>query len=199
MVCLMSNNIKDLIIFIDSGDTLADESTEIMDENGNVVYSELFEGARETLLKLYESGFTIALVADGTRVSFDNIYGKHGLNHCFAARAISEEVGCVKPCGKMFYHAMNELGLKDTDKDRIVMIGNNLRRDITGANRFGITSILAGYSPRYDMRPKNADEFPDYVVASPKELIGLIEQLDIQYKNRKILSRDVGKNTVFKV
>lgn len=174
----MSDSIKDLIIFIDSGDTLVDESTEIWDENGNVVQAELFEGARETLLNLYESGFTIALVADGTRASFDNIYGKHGLNHCFAARAISDDVGCVKPCEKMFYHAMKELGLKDTDKNRIVMIGNNLQRDIVGANRFGITSILASYSPRYDMRPKNDDEIPDYVIASPKELIGLIEQLE---------------------
>ena len=27
------------------------------------------------------------------------------------------------------------------------MIGNNLKRDIVGANRMGITSILASYSP----------------------------------------------------
>lgn len=189
---------KDIIIFIDSGDTLVDESTEIRDENGNVIQAELFDGARETLTKLHESGFVIALVADGTKASFDNVYNQHGLDYCFTAKAISGEIGFEKPNEKMFYHAMKELGLQEEDKDRIVMIGNNLKRDIAGANRVGITSILVSYSPRYDMRPKNDIEIPDYVAASPVELIGLIEQLDIQYKNRKILSKDVSQNAVFK-
>ena len=93
---------KDLIIFLDSGDTLVDESTEVRDERGIVQYAELFEGARETLLKLYESGYTIALVADGMRESFENVYNKYNLNHCFKVRAISGDVGCEKPVKRCF-------------------------------------------------------------------------------------------------
>jgi len=178
---------KELIVFIDSGDTIVDESTEIKDENGTVLQAGMIEGAGETLLKLYESGYTIALVADGTRTSFDNIYKKNGLDYCFAAKAISGDLGYEKPSDIMFLHAMKELGLGESDKKRIVMIGNNLKRDIVGANNMGITSILISYSPRYVMQPQNIQEIPDYVVATPNELIGLLEQLDLQVKNRQIL------------
>jgi putative hydrolase of the HAD superfamily len=182
---------KDLIIFIDSGDTLIDESTEIKDGNGTVLHSGLIEGARETLVNLYESGYSIALVADGTKTSFDNIYTENGLDYCFAAKAISGELGHEKPHQIMFLHAMKELGLEEVDKDRIVMIGNNLKRDIVGANRMGITSILISYSPRYVMQPENQEEVPDYVVATPSELVGLLEQLNLQVKNRHILRKNI--------
>ncbi len=178
---------KDLIIFIDSGDTLVDESTEIRNGKGDVIHAKLFEGAKETLIKLHESGFTIALVADGTKESFDNTYRENPLDYCFDAKAISGELGREKPSEVMFLHAMKELGLTDKDKSRIVMVGNNLKRDIVGANRMGIISVLAGYSPRYDMKPENKEEIPDYVVSRPAELVGLMEQLDLQVKNKRIL------------
>lgn len=180
---------KDLIIFIDSGDTLIDESTEIKDKEGNVLHSQMIEGARETLVKLYESGYTVALVADGTKTSFDNIYQENGLDYCFTAKAISGELGQEKPASIMFRHAMEQLGLTESDTSRIVMIGNNIKRDIVGANRMGITSILISYSPRYVMQPDNEEETPDYVVSKPTELIGLLEQLNLQVKNRKILTK----------
>ncbi|HHX13311.1 MAG TPA: HAD hydrolase-like protein [Clostridiales bacterium] len=180
---------KDLIIFIDSGDTLIDESTEIKDKDLNVLHSQMIEGAEETLVTLYESGYTIALVADGTKTSFDNIYQENGLDYCFKAKAISGELGQEKPASIMFLSAMEQLGLTKEDASRIVMIGNNLKRDIVGANRMGITSVLISYSPRYVMQPDNEEEMPDYVVSKPIELIGLLEQLDLQVKNRKVLSK----------
>lgn len=173
---------RDLIVFIDSGDTLVDESTEVKDNEDTVLHAGLFEGAGETLIRLHESGYTIALVADGTKKSFDNIYRENGLERCFDAQAISGEVGCEKPSGKMFLHAMKELGLKDSDKSRIVMIGNNLKRDILGANRMGFLSVLAAYSPRYGMNPENKEETPDYVINRPAELIDLLDRLDLQIK-----------------
>lgn len=180
---------RELVVFIDSGDTLIDESKEVKDADGTVLSAEMIEGARETLITLYESGYTIALVADGTKTSFDNIYQQNGLDYCFSAKAISGELKQEKPASVMFRYAMEQLGLTDDDKDRIVMIGNNLKRDIVGANRMGITSILMSYSPRYVMIPESEEEMPDYVVAEPRELIGLLEQLDLQVKNRKVLTK----------
>lgn len=180
---------KDLVIFIDSGDTIVDESTEIRDSEGTVIRAGLFQGMKETLVSLHDSGYLIALVADGTKKSFDNIYSEHGLDFCFDARAISDEIKREKPAKEMFLLAMKELGLSDSDKSRIVMIGNNLKRDIVGANRMGILSVLAAYSPRYVMKPENEEETPDYVIASPQELVGLLEQLDLQVKNRRILTK----------
>ena len=51
----------------------------------------------------------------------------------------------------------------------------------------GITSVLAGYSPRYRMKPENEEETPDYVVCDPREIPALIEMLDKQMENKKQL------------
>ena len=40
---------KQLVILIDSGDTLVDESTQTFDQNGDVLSAKLIPGAREAL------------------------------------------------------------------------------------------------------------------------------------------------------
>ena len=98
----------------------------------------------------------------------------------FDARTISEEVGEKKPSQAMFETAMKLLHLTDEDKKRIIMVGNNLERDIVGANRFGITSVFIKWSPRYPMEPKNEEEVPDYIIRKPLELLDLVEKLEAE-------------------
>ncbi|MCQ2612265.1 MAG: HAD family hydrolase [Treponemataceae bacterium] len=169
---------RNLVVFFDSGDTIVDESTEIRDQRGIVTHAELHDGGKELLQYLYDNGFTLALVADGEVESFKNVYEEHGIPHVFSARAISEALPDRKPAAIMFQTAMDALGLTDADKHRVVMIGNNLIRDVVGANRYGITSILYDWSPRYDMKPKNQEETPDYTVSTKDQLIALLERLD---------------------
>ena len=176
---------RDAIIFLDSGDTLVDESTEIRDEKEVVIRAEFFPGVDEVLEKLKQDGFRIALVADGLVKSFENIYRQHRMEEYFECRAISEAVGVCKPGKDMFLTAMKEMGLTEADRNRIIMIGNNLERDIVGANRMGMISVLAGYSPRYRMKPESKEEIPDYVVCSPAELINVVELIDKQLANRR--------------
>lgn len=169
---------KKLIIFIDSGDTIINEATEIRDEHGIVIHAEMIDGAAETIKRLKEAGFIIALVADGEYQSFINMYNENGLMYCFHTLSISEIVGQQKPSALMFEDAMMKNGLTQEDKKRIVMVGNNIKRDITGANLFGITSILLDWSPRYDMIPSNSEQTPNYIIHHPEELIPLIEMLN---------------------
>ena len=140
---------KKIIIFTDSGDTIIDEATQQLREDGIVTTADFIEDAGEVLQRMDEAGYTIALVADGEEESFQNVYRENGLKHCFDAWVVSETVGQQKPAQIMFQTAMDQLGLTDADKPRIVMIGNNLKKDVAGANRFGITSIWLDWSPRY--------------------------------------------------
>ena len=176
---------RQLIIFMDSGDTIVDESTEIRNQDGIVIHAELIPGAGETLKSLWEDGYTIAMVADGEEQSFSNVYEENGLGHCFRTRTISEIVGVQKPSERMFQDAMHKNHLTEDDKGRIVMIGNNVRKDIGGANRFGITSILLDWSPRYDMTPSCRWEIPDYIVHQPRELLPLIWKLEKELTDQK--------------
>lgn len=171
---------RQLVLFMDSGDTVVDESTEMRDTPGGVVQSFAFhEGAREGLLALRDAGYTLALVADGLQASFDRMYNEHHFpGGIFAARAISETVGAPKPSPKMFQAAFDALGLQRADARRVIMVGNNVTRDIAGANRFGIRSVLMTWSPRYPMTPKRDDERPTYRVGSFPELLALVDRLE---------------------
>jgi putative hydrolase of the HAD superfamily len=173
---------KDLIVFMDSGDTIIDEGSEIRDENGIVTHAQTIEGAADTLKALYEAGYTIAMVADGEEQSFTNVYEENGLGYCFHTRSISEQVGEQKPSRLMFEDAMKKNNLTQQDKKRIVMVGNNIRKDIVGANRFGITSILIDWSPRYNMVALEQDEVADYIIHKPQELLPLLEKLNASLK-----------------
>ena len=176
---------KKLIIFTDIGDTIIDESTEVRKVKYGVVYdAECIPGAKEALLTLYDQGYTIVMVADGLEQSFRNTMEKNGLDHIFSEWMISEQIGVEKPNPLMFRTAMDRMGLTDLDKDRIVMIGNNLSRDINGANRFGIRSIHMAWSERYPTTPAHPDEVPTYCIHSPLELVPLIDRLEKELEDK---------------
>lgn len=171
---------KKLIIFTDSGDTILDESTQqYMTEKPEIVSkADFIENAGEILEKIHNTGYTIVLVADGEEESFQNVYRVNGLRHCFDGWVVSETVGVQKPERPMFQTAMDALSLTDEDKGRIVMIGNNLKKDVAGANRFGLTSIWLDWSPRYFHSFEEEDWKPDYTIKHPSELPGLLDLLE---------------------
>ncbi len=169
---------KRLIIFTDSGDTIIDEATQVRDERGIVLKADFIPGADAVLKQLHDEGFTIALVADGEWESFQNTYKENGLGYCFDAWIVSEVVGKQKPEPIMFETAYEKLNLTEADKKRIVMIGNNLKKDVAGANRQGLISVWLDWSPRYFHTIEEDDWKPDYTVKTPVELIPLLHGLE---------------------
>ena len=174
---------KQLIIFTDSGDTIIDEATQIRDERDIVLEAQCIPGADKVLRQLDEEGYTIALVADGEWESFQNVFSKNGLGVCFDAWIVSEVVGKQKPEPIMFETACEKLGLTEADKKRVVMIGNNLKKDIAGANRQGMISVWLDWSPRYFHTVEEPDWQPDYTIHTPQELLPLIHRLEAELEN----------------
>ena len=174
-----------LIIFTDVGDTIIDEGTEVRRVPCGVVYhAKCIPGAKETLLELHRRGYTIVMVADGLVESFHNTMTENGLDDIFSARIISEAIGAEKPDGRMFRAAMDALGLTDRDKNRIVMVGNNVKRDILGANRAGLHSVLLTWSNRRSFDEDGPEEHPEFKIARPEELIPLLARLEEDVKER---------------
>ena len=171
---------KKLIIFTDIGDTVIDEGTEVRNENGDVVSAVCIPGARETYLRLYEEGYTIVMVADGTTPSFHNTMEQHGMDYIFAAWIISDKIGEDKPSPKMFSAAMKALNLTEEDKKCVIMIGNNIKRDIRGANRFGIRSVLIDWSTRRPYDEELPEDHFTYRIHSPEEFLPLVRRLEAE-------------------
>ncbi len=172
---------KKLIILTDVGDTIINEETEIRREPWGVVYqAACIPGAKETMLSLYGQGYTIGLVADGLVQSFRNTMEGNGLAHVFSAWVVSEQLGVEKPHPLMFETAFRQLGLTEKDKPRVIMVGNNLKRDVAGANRFGIKSVHMSWSKHYPTVASCPDEEPDYRISSPAGLIELAARLEAE-------------------
>ena len=180
----MEKEKRTVILFTDIGDTIIDESTEIRNGEDVVTQAECIPGARETYLRLHQEGYRIAMVADGLDESFRNTMRQHGLAHIFDAWIISENVGEEKPAAAMFRAAMEAMGLNDADRGRILMIGNNVKRDIRGGNRFGIRTILLDWSARRSFEPELPEDVPTYRIHRPEELIVLTERLETEERNR---------------
>jgi len=169
---------KRIIVFIDSGDTIIDEGTEIRDENDIVQSADVIEGADQLLRTLMADGYRVAMVADGYAQSFYNMYMGLGLLDCFEHLIFSSDVGEHKPHPKMFETALEKMGLTHEDCKKIVMVGNNLERDIAGANGMGMTSVLLDWSPRYRMTSTRDIEIPDYIIHTPLELLKLLQDME---------------------
>lgn len=166
-------------IFFDCGDTIADEATEIKRPGTEVVLkAELIPGAAEMLQRTKAAGHRLALVADGPRETFENILKSAGLWDLFDAHIISGDVGTLKPSPKMFASACEALGLSEKERARIAMVGNNLSRDIKGANDFGLISIFFGWSRRRTHEPADPQERPNHSIYTPADLIPLIAEIE---------------------
>ncbi len=173
---------RELIIFLDCGDTIIDEGTEIRDEHGVVIHGDFIPGADTMVKTLAERGFRLAIVADGLAQSFKNLLSQNGVIDCFETLIYSEQLKTQKPDRRMFKAALGALDLEPEDCKRIIMVGNNLSRDVKGANEMGIMSVHLAWTPRYPKEPADKSEMPNYTIQNPMELIELAEKLDAQLK-----------------
>lgn len=167
-------------VFLDCGDTLVDEATEEKIPGTEVVVkAALIPGAGEVVEQLFRNGYRLALVADGPRATFENVLGAHGLWEHFETHVISGDVGELKPSEKMFSAAMEALGLTDAERVRSVMVGNNLERDVLGANRFGMMSVFLSWSARRSHVPRLRRERPMFTISHIWKLPDLIERIEL--------------------
>ncbi|MBJ6359950.1 HAD family hydrolase [Paenibacillus sp. GCM10012307] len=177
---------KKLILFLDSGDTIIDESTETRDEEGIVTSASIIPGADIMLKTLVERGYTLVMVADGDAQSFKNVYKQLGLYDYFTTMIYSENIKATKPSARMFKAAAGSIELSEADFGRVAMVGNNLSRDIKGANALGITSIFINWTPRYPHEPADESERPVYTISEPLQLLDLADQLNEQLVNESL-------------
>jgi len=172
---------KLLAICFDFGDTLADEGSEVKDETNTTLRAELIPGAEEVVREIKRRGYRLALIADGRPGTFYNVLTHYGLYDLFDAIAISEEVGVEKPAARMFLHALDQLGIAREDYGFTLMLGNNLSRDIKGANKLGMISVWMDWAPRRSKTPSGASETPRFIIKTPSELLDVINILEKKY------------------
>lgn len=167
-------------ICFDLGDTIMQEVSEVKDETLTTQSADLFPGMADLLRTLKARGYRLGLVADTRPGTYRNVLHQHGLFELFDVFAISEELGVAKPHPLMFRHALAGLGLSEAEAGAVLMVGNNLSRDVRGARSLGMGTVWLRWNDRYPTVPADADEQPHYTVQSAPELLLLINHLEAE-------------------
>ena len=173
-----------LAICFEFGDTLADEATEVKDETGTTLRAELIPGAGDLVRELKRRGYRLALVADGRPGTYFNVLTQHNLYDLFDAHIISEHLGVEKPHPRLFTAALDRLGIGKEGYGRAMMVGNNLERDVKGANALGLISVWLDWAPRRSKVPADASEVPRHTIKLPLELLNVIDSLEREHAGR---------------
>jgi putative hydrolase of the HAD superfamily len=161
-------------LFFDLGDTLMIEESEVKDAEETTLRADLIPGVAAALRRFKEQGHTLALVADARPDTPVNVLLQHNLYDLFDHLAISETVGAEKPDALIFRDALDALDIPESDYGRVVMVGNNLERDVVGANRLGLISVFFHWNDRRRSQPLTAEENPHHTVSSIEELVSLV-------------------------
>jgi FMN phosphatase YigB (HAD superfamily) len=131
----------------------------------------------DVLKWLCERGVPMGLVADTRDGTYHNVLNMHGLFDLFSVFAISDHLGVVKPDRRMFMHALEGLGIPESGWGDVAMVGNNLSRDIRGANALGLISVWLAWNRRYPCICADDAETPDFQVSTAAGLRNLLEGL----------------------
>ncbi len=124
------------------------------------------DGAGELMQELKRRNIRIGIGSDMTEVVQIRKLEKLGLLQYIDFVVVSEETGEEKPSARFFARCLEKAGC---EKEECLFIGDNMKKDVLGAEKFGMKSILYNY-------PCN-DNISS--VMKTDTLMGLIDFLDI--------------------
>ncbi|WP_258808033.1 pyrimidine 5'-nucleotidase [Pseudidiomarina sp. CB1] len=125
------------------------------------------EGAR-SLLESARVSAKIGIVTNGFTELQEARLQQTGLSDLIDLVVISEQVGVAKPAPEIFAHALQKM--QQSDRQRVLMTGDNPHSDVIGAQRSGLHACwLNHHGEPYPLNPP-----PHYEVRSLPELQQLL-------------------------
>ena len=87
--------------------------------------------------------YKLAVVIDiwAPKESWLHLFEESGISKLFSASSFSSDHGMVKPSPKPFYLVIEQLGIS---KEKCLVIGDSIRRDLGGASAAGVDCVLVG-------------------------------------------------------
>lgn len=125
----------------------------------------IFPNAHETLSYLRNKGYQLHIITNGFNEVQDRKLSNCDLDQYFTQVITSEDAGANKPSSQIFDYAMN---LVDCQPEECIMIGDDLKTDIAGAQKSNIDQIYFNNS-----RTKH-DKSPTYEVSSLLEITNIL-------------------------
>ncbi len=134
-------------------------------------FVDLYPGVVDLIKFLKEKGKHVGIISD-----IDNDYMNFQLNifgikDLFDSITTSEEVRAYKPNPEIFQKALNKAGVSG---EKAIYIGDNYWKDIIGAKKFNMTTVLVGTPPDEKFIVNGIR--PDYVIPTTSEFKNIISE-----------------------
>lgn len=126
----------------------------------------LFSGAIDTLKHFRYSGIKLGMVTNGASDIQRSKIEKFSLEQFFDCITIEGEFGAGKPDASVFIHTLGSLGVSPSEA---WMVGDDLSRDVEGAQKAGIYGIWVDWNQSGLSVP--ASTKPDRIISCIKELV----------------------------
>ena len=130
----------------------------------------LFPQVKETLTILKNKGIPLALVTTGNKPKVQYLLSALEIENLFDAVVTESDVQNLKPHSEPFEKASQLLGIGESHKSQILMIGDT-EVDILGAQNYGIDAVAVTYSV-YGQKVR--DYKPTYMIDRFQDLLPII-------------------------
>ena len=126
-----------------------------------------YAGVKSVLSSLQKKGLKLGVVSDAPRLQTWLRLTEVGLVDYFDVVLGYEDTGELKPSPLPFRKALKKMKLKP---EEVVFVGDNLRRDIAGAKKVGMKTVLAKYGQFSKSKGK-----ADWEIEEIKELVSVFK------------------------
>ena len=132
----------------------------------------LIQGAKKTMDRLQAEGYRIGLICNTGRTPgriIRKLLEKLDIIGYFGALTFSNELRIRKPDERIFFHTLSQL---KSDPVNAVHVGDELRTDVLGAKRAGMTSVHfnPNQSSSAEIRSQDMNLVPDFSIRGLTEL-----------------------------
>jgi putative hydrolase of the HAD superfamily len=134
-------------------------------------YVKPYPGVVFTLTELRKRGFKLCVISDAPAFQVWTRLVGMNLHHHFDKVISFEESKVRKPHELPFKLALEELNLKPGE---VLMVGDDPRRDIAGAKKLGIVTVLAKYGQVFQTDRTKPEQIPDYEINDIRELLDIL-------------------------
>ncbi|WP_209475464.1 TIGR02253 family HAD-type hydrolase [Thermococcus stetteri] len=133
-------------------------------------YGQLFPDAVEAIKALKGMGLHVGIITDSDNDYITAHLKALGIYDLFDSITTSEEAGYFKPHPRPFQLALEKAGV---EPDEALYVGDNPKKDCTGAKNVGMTSVLLDPSGEKRELWENCD----FVVSSLSEVVEIVKGL----------------------
>lgn len=141
--------------------------------------SRLFPNVKETLEKLKEKGYTLAVITNKPTVHVEPVLKAFGINDLFSARLGGQSLPLVKPNPQPMYYLFGKFGVFP---EEMLFVGDS-QNDILAAQAAGCKSVGLTYGYNYNVPISESN--PDYVCDDFADVLKIVEESEESEESEK--------------